>query len=474
MRSIVRFARLIAIIVAAPAFAIATPPGGLDGGSVAEGPRSGLFVIKGSSSDGPERLVAVLRSGRKLVVSLQPWDDERPQTFSGDVAGAFGELVRDKDGRQRHDTLFVHALGPDILELRLHSAPARKPSDDQRLRAVRGSPLGNETDAKIASRTFADSARVDALPWLELRHVASVIDGRARWADRGSGNGVRGELDRTTGAFELQERADGRLVAQWQGVFLTDKRLYAKRTAYGAGASRSFVLTATENFATAPDGSLELRPRVRSFSNSKRCVERVVYPELGGSHDVRMANAALAKLWLRGPRFIEAYREFARDVGEAEVAGRFLRTVNYQAFFLTNDLVSVSLDAYEYTGGAHGSDFFESYVLDVAQASLHVLRADLTPEGEQRLRALSVDALREQYRSVDLVDAGFDQNDAPFDPSTALEALRDEHGRLVLVVTYAQNSVACYAMGMPRARIPGDAVRDFFRRGSVGARVFGP
>lgn len=166
-------------------------------------------------------------------------------------------------------------------------------------------------------------------------------------------------------------------------------------------------------------------------------------------------------------RYYLAYymQEMKRDRSEIENTMPYERSLSAILSEETNDYVTIDVQEYQYTGGAHGGT--TSYGLtfrksDGRQMGKNILN-NLVGDDEwndmvkqQLMEYFDVKTEEELHDNLQLSPDYF-----PFIPLPQTEPCLTEKG---LVFTYQQYEIACYAAGMPSYVIPYDKLKKYLNR----------
>jgi hypothetical protein len=181
------------------------------------------------------------------------------------------------------------------------------------------------------------------------------------------------------------------------------------------------VFTALVAAATAAPGALA-RPlttprlealRVEAASPDGRCRATVLYPQVRGLGDARVAglvNRYLTVAW-RGQRD----RELRRAVDECPSG--YLASIGFQATLLPNGLLSVRQTRAVWRGDALPSSVEQTcHVLDLRRGKRLDLASTIGAEGRARIAAIARGILEQRYRTHDLRSVGFAQRELALAP----------------------------------------------------------
>lgn len=143
----------------------------------------------------------------------------------------------------------------------------------------------------------------------------------------------------------------------------------------------------------------------------------------------------------------------AQNAEYSEISGHLLQTVvflDYRVACNQKGLLSVVLDDYLYSGGAHGITRRYGYTVNLGTGKVYTL-ADLFREGTDYVSLISEEVAR-QIAAQDL------QTLVPF------ETIREDHDFYVedgyLVIYFQQYELMPYAWGFPEFRIPLESLAD--------------
>lgn len=158
--------------------------------------------------------------------------------------------------------------------------------------------------------------------------------------------------------------------------------------------------------------------------------------------------------------FAAKIEELAREAKEEEWFRPYEVVVDYEVRYLSDEVVSLLISYYQYTGGAHGLTPVEGLTVD-ARTGRKLALQDLFQPGTDYRAVISTEIARQ-----------FDARRGDFFPDARDTALDfDENDFYVeggdIVIFFQQYDIAPYAAGHPEFRIPvaffGDSVTSYLR-----------
>lgn len=132
----------------------------------------------------------------------------------------------------------------------------------------------------------------------------------------------------------------------------------------------------------------------------------------------------------------------------------------YQVYYNTKNFVSIVLNHYQYTGGAHGNYFALGFNINMSDAAL-VSLTDVIQEGKLDLLAYECEeAILEKYQANSLFEAGLFENE--------ISIPEDQDFYIIpgaVVLQFDPYEIGPYSMGEIIVEIPFEKISDILQEG---------
>jgi len=127
----------------------------------------------------------------------------------------------------------------------------------------------------------------------------------------------------------------------------------------------------------------------------------------------------------------------------------------FEVFYNSKDFVSIVLNHYQFTGGAHGNYFAVGYNINLSDGSFLSL-ADIVQPGKLDLLAYECEeAILEKYQANSLFEAGLFENEIVISEDQDFYIIPG-----ALVLQFDPYEIGPYAMGEITAEISFDKIKD--------------
>lgn len=186
------------------------------------------------------------------------------------------------------------------------------------------------------------------------------------------------------------------------------------------------------------------------------------YPQIVNTNSDSVITKVNLYLEQEFKQSVEWYEEIISDTTELEDSSfkfQYSFETGYQVVYNSIDFISIVLDHYQYTGGAHGNYIAFGYNISLDDGSVLTLK-DIVEDGSEDLLIYECeDAILEKYETSTLMEAGL------FEDEIVLTLDQDFYiipGALVL--QFDPYEIGPYALGEITAEIPFEKITDILKQ----------
>ena len=286
---------------------------------------------------------------------------------------------------------------------------------------------------------------------------------------------ISGTIDKN-GKFTFSETDEsGKKTGEWSGTWKESRNEYGALLEGDwkkANSKDSFGFYATEQIIEFADGAKFVDKTIKENIAAKRTEIHSVYPELVGinSPSAKKFNETVKNLVIS---FNDDFRKSLADITVEEMKDMpetmtMNNDVSYDVILAKNDLISLSVSNYTFTGGAHGgtssypinydlknnrelalADLFEpnsNYLKTISDYSIADLKSRLTEMSDEEWISRGAGADADNFRSWNLTKKG-------------------------LMFTFDQYQVAAYAAGPQTVIIPYEKLKSILKKDGINERI---
>jgi hypothetical protein len=199
----------------------------------------------------------------------------------------------------------------------------------------------------------------------------------------------------------------------------------------------------------------------RNYSNSKSDSTawiNIDYPFIMNVDNSEAVNRINLMLEEEFKQSIAWYDEIVSDTSlffDSTYIMQYSFETGYQVYYNSKNFVSIVLNHYQYTGGAHGNYFALGFNINLSDAAL-VSLTDVIQEGKLDLLAYECEeAILEKYQANSLFEAGLFENE--------IVILEDQDFYIIpgaVVLQFDPYEIGPYSMGEIVVEIPFEKIRD--------------
>ena len=182
------------------------------------------------------------------------------------------------------------------------------------------------------------------------------------------------------------------------------------------------------------------------------------YPEIIGLKNSPVELKVNAFLENEFKESIEWYNEMQSDTALYEdmtYQMQYSFETGFQVEYNSEKFVSIILNHYEYTGGAHGNYFAVGYNIRMSDGKNLTLKNIIKPDSFDILADECEQAILEAYEAKSLLDAGLFENELAIEPDQDFYITPT-----ALVIQFDPYEIGPYSMGEIIAEIPFEKIRD--------------
>lgn len=192
---------------------------------------------------------------------------------------------------------------------------------------------------------------------------------------------------------------------------------------------------------------------------------KISYPQIINMKDQQLQNKINLMLEEQFLFAVQSYEEFASDpelLADYPADWSFVFEVTYRTTYLSNNVISIVLDHYEFTGGAHGNYFSEGYNIRLSDGKI-LLLTDVVKENKlKNLSLLCEQRIMEIFEVESLADVGL------FEEEINLTSEQDFYLKPnQLVLQFDPYEIGPYAMGSIEVELGFDKLKDLLKNNSL-------
>ncbi len=207
-----------------------------------------------------------------------------------------------------------------------------------------------------------------------------------------------------------------------------------------------------------------LEIKALNYSNSpadSSVTINIEYPQISGLENIVSETKINAFLEEEFKQSIPWYEEILSDSAEySEYPNEigFSFETGFQVQFNSQRFISIVLNHYQFTGGAHGNYFALGYNIDMKDGKVLTLKDIIKEDSFDLLTYECEQAILETYEANSLIEAGTFENELviPEDQDFYITPA-------ALVIQFDPYEVGPYAMGEIVAEIPFDKIKDILK-----------
>lgn len=199
----------------------------------------------------------------------------------------------------------------------------------------------------------------------------------------------------------------------------------------------------------------------RNYSNSKSDSSiwiNIDYPFILNVNNSEVINRINIALEDEFKQSIAWYNEMVSDTTvffDEQYPMQYSFETGFEVFYNSKDFVSIVLNHYQFTGGAHGNYFAVGYNINLSDGSFLSL-ADIVQPGKLDLLAYECEeAILEKYQANSLFEAGLFENEIVISEDQDFYIIPG-----ALVLQFDPYEIGPYAMGEITAEISFDKIKD--------------
>jgi hypothetical protein len=337
---------------------------------------------------------------------------------------------------------------------------------------------------KVVEKTVADNSNAQTFRGMingtsfqmKLVREGSKLSGTYFYTKVGKNLNISGTIA-ADGKFDLKETdAGGRVTGEWSGTWKDEPdangiQLEGDWKSPGQ-SSPKFNFYATQQMIEFSGGAKFVNKTIKEENKEKRSEISSIYPELIG------INSAAAKDFneLVKKRVVEMNDGYRKDLASMSLEDikslpgeiTLSNDVSYDVILANNELISLSLSDYTYTGGAHGgtSSFPINYDL---KNNRELQLADIFEPNADYLKTISDYAIANLKKNV-----GEMSDDKWISEGAAPKAENYRSWNLTkkgVMVIFDQYQVAAYAAGPQQLIVPYEKLQSVLRKDGAAASL---
>lgn len=187
---------------------------------------------------------------------------------------------------------------------------------------------------------------------------------------------------------------------------------------------------------------------------------KISYPQISNMKDQQVQNKINLMLEDQFLFAVQSYEEFASDpelLADYPADWGFVFEVTYRITYQSRNVISIVMDHYEFTGGAHGNYFSEGYNIRLSDGKLLLLTDVIKENKLENLSLLCEQEIMELFEVESLSDVLFEdeinltnEQDFYFEP-------------YYLILQFDPYEIGPYAMGSIEVKLSFDKLKDLLQ-----------
>ncbi len=158
---------------------------------------------------------------------------------------------------------------------------------------------------------------------------------------------------------------------------------------------------------------------------------------------------------------LQTYEEFIADSESFEEYPAdwiFSFEASFKTSYLSNDFLSIVLDYYEFTGGAHGNYFSQGFYFRLSDGQLRQLNDIIKETQFENLSLFCEQEILKQLNTNSLIDAGL------FEEEIHLNSEQDFYIKLnYLIIQFDPYKIAPYSFGIIEVELSFERIKNLFK-----------
>ncbi len=188
---------------------------------------------------------------------------------------------------------------------------------------------------------------------------------------------------------------------------------------------------------------------------------RIIYPQIAGLRNSAIQNKINSFLKTEFMQANSWFEDFIADtdyISEFPPDWAFSFECDFRITYNSNEILSLVLDYYEFTGGAHGNYYSVGYNIRVSDGEPIYLNNILKPNSIQALSEFCVEEILDMFDANSLNDAGFFEDALTISDDQDFFITPDD-----LVIQFDPYEVAPFAMGSIEVKLNFGKIKNILR-----------
>lgn len=224
-------------------------------------------------------------------------------------------------------------------------------------------------------------------------------------------------------------------------VFVAGFLLVLSSVVFAATVDRCLPGSAVESCESGQTGQIVAEAFVISEIEYKTGPFDISYPRFSGMRDKVVEGRINAELQQRADDFIAIMKLDIEKGKDFPFLKKFAAKMNYEVYFTSKDLASLTLSTYKFTGGAHGSSTLEGYTFNL-ETGQRLKYRELFKWDEEKRESIDCEIARQiKERKIPIFEPYKGISD---DPEFYLKSNN------VVVFVFQQYEIAPYSSGILR------------------------
>lgn len=192
---------------------------------------------------------------------------------------------------------------------------------------------------------------------------------------------------------------------------------------------------------------------------------RIFYPQISNLNNQSVQNKINSLLETEFMQAKNWFNDFIADtdyISEFPPDWVFSFETDFRVTLNNTDFLSLVLDYYEYTGGAHGNYYSIGYNIRLSDGEILTLKDILKPNSLQALSEFCVEEILNMFDANSLNDAGFFEDDLDISDDQDFYITPD-----ALVIQFDPYEVAPFAMGSIEVKLKLSQIKNILKENLI-------
>ncbi len=222
-----------------------------------------------------------------------------------------------------------------------------------------------------------------------------------------------------------------------------------------------FLFLITKNLFGFTDSLTVISKDIYQCTEDTSVFVKITYPQLINMKNVEVQNKINLFLENQFLQSLQSYEEFIADSETYEIYPAdwvFSFETNFKTTYLSEDFLSVVMEHYEFTGGAHGNYFYLGFNFRLSDGKLFQLNDIIKETQFENLSLFCEQEILEKFKANSLIDAGVFEDEINIPPDQDFYIKPN-----YLVIQFDPYEIAAYAIGSIEIELSFDRIKNLLK-----------